>query len=536
MRPRTSQLPGWLSPLCTGDFHSPAFSLLPFACHFTACLQPALSQARQSPGGSPSLCSARAPLHSSVSPSSRPETIMASSHLYDYDRVGRLFLQALGTGSHGLLAAHRVLQLCPGPFPWKDILENLCMNIPYQDGLTGKLILKPKLFQLPILLQRNFFSLLNFILYNLPTPCIQLVVKIVRKDQNISDAWLLYLTHQFLKNSDHDTCTHRTQAMESLQILCQGLGQRGAELPKLGQFQQTWYSSPADCSIMQRKSEPPLEDNSGSVLSICTKELCTNSQSQEPAEERKLQEEAAPKELTEDSNIAWVASTQGKGHISNLKRIIYLERDTETLDHEYLLILKNICDACNPLQLQTVFTFVGVAQISPKCLFQLCFHLDYISPDLSYAHAESLANIFFLEQILSLSAPASRTIIAAITVFCRKYAGPACNTLISPLLAKAETGSAYADFLLRIISECLEFHELHLCIDPILKVPCTEVTVNVLHILVDKKETLNQFEFGLLLNHIGHAAENLSKSKAFSKLLLVLLTSKKNLSLHTLHC
>ncbi|XP_075189971.1 Fanconi anemia group E protein isoform X4 [Anomaloglossus baeobatrachus] len=406
---------------------------------------------------------------------------MASSHLYDYDRVGRLFLQALGTGSHGLLAAHRVLQLCPGPFPWKDILENLCMNIPYQDGLTGKLILKPKLFQLPILLQRNFFSLLNFILYNLPTPCIQLVVKIVRKDQNISDAWLLYLTHQFLKNSDHDTCTHRTQAMESLQILCQGLGQRGAELPKLGQFQQTWYSSPADCSIMQRKSEPPLEDNSGSVLSICTKELCTNSQSQEPAEERKLQEEAAPKELTEDSNIAWVASTQGKGHISNLKRIIYLERDTETLDHEYLLILKNICDACNPLQ------------------------------------------------ILSLSAPASRTIIAAITVFCRKYAGPACNTLISPLLAKAETGSAYADFLLRIISECLEFHELHLCIDPILKVPCTEVTVNVLHILVDKKETLNQFEFGLLLNHIGHAAENLSKSKAFSKLLLVLLTSKKNL-------
>ncbi|CAJ0938904.1 unnamed protein product [Ranitomeya imitator] len=42
-------------------------------------------------------------------------------------------------------------------------------------------------------------------------------------------------------------------------------------------------------------------------------------------------------------------------------------------------------------------------------------------------------------------------------------------------------------------------------------------------------ETLNQSEFDLLLNHVGLAAENLSESKAFSKFLLVLLTSKKNL-------
>ncbi|XP_069612718.1 Fanconi anemia group E protein [Ranitomeya imitator] len=454
---------------------------------------------------------------------------MANSPLYDYNRVGRLFLQALGTSSHGLLAAHRVLHLCPGPFPWNNILENLCMNVPYQDGVTGKLILKPKLFQLPIQLQRNFFSLLNFIFYYLPTPCIQLVAKMVRKEQNISDEWLLYLTHQFLIYSGHETWVHRTPVLERLQILCQGLGQMGAELPKLGRYQQIGCSSPVDCSMEDHKSETPLEDVSGPILNICIKELCTNSQSHKPAEEGELQEEAALTDAEEDGSIAWSSSTQGKGHISNLKQIINLEIDTETLDPEYLLKLKNICDGCTPLQLQTVFSSAGVTQISPKCLFQLCTYLDYISPDLSYAHAESLASIFFLEQVLSLSAPASRTLTAALTMFCRKYARPACNTLISPLLAKAETGSVYADFLCRMISECLESHELHLCFDSIFKVPCSEVSVSVLHMLVDKKETLNQSEFDLLLNHVGLAAENLSESKAFSKFLLVLLTSKKNL-------
>ncbi|XP_073431682.1 Fanconi anemia group E protein isoform X2 [Dendrobates tinctorius] len=413
---------------------------------------------------------------------------MANSPLYDYDRVGRLFLQALGTGSHGLLAAHRVLQLCPEPFPWSNILENLCMNVPYQDGLTGKLILKPKLFQLPIQLQRNFFSLLNFVFYCLPTPCIQLVAKMVEKEQNISDEWLLYLTHQLLKYSAHEICVHRTPVMERLQILCQGLGQMGNELPKLGRYQQIWCSSPVGCSVVQHKSETPLEDG-GPILNICTKELCTNSQSHKPDEEGKLLEEAALTDTEEDSSIAWSASTQGKGHISNLKQIIYLETDMETLDPEYLLKLNNICDACTALQLQAVFSSAGVAHISPKCLFQLCTYLDYISPDVSYAHAESLASIFFLKQVLSLSAPASRTLTAALTMFCRKYARPACNTLISPLLDKAETGSAYADFLCRMISECLELHQLHLCFDSIFKVPCSEVAVSVLHMLVDKKKT-----------------------------------------------
>lgn len=395
------------------------------------------------------------------------------------------------------------------------------MKVPYQDGLTGKLILKPKLFQLPIQLQRNLFSILNFVFHLLPTPCIQLLAETLRIEDYISDDWLLYLTHEFLKNSDHETCVPRTHVMERLQNLCMGLNWTEAEQSKLGHSKRFWESSQTDCR-MHCESEAPLGDERESTLNICTEELRTTSQSHSSVEAPKAGEVAAPKEREK-------LPASIKGHILNLKQIIYLEMDSEALDQEYLVKLKNVCDVCNPLQLQTVFFSVGVPNISPKCLFQLCTHLVSISPDLSYAHAESLASVFFLEQVLSLSAPASRMLTAAIAVFCRKYAWPVCNTLISPLLAKAETGSVYADFLCRMISECLEVHELHLCFQPIFKVPCCEVSVSVLHMLVDKKEKLNQSEFDLLLNHLGHAADDFSKSMAFSKLLLVLLTSKKNL-------
>ncbi|XP_056413563.1 Fanconi anemia group E protein isoform X2 [Hyla sarda] len=445
-------------------------------------------------------------------------TIMESSPLYDCDRVGRLFLQALGTGSNGFTAAYRVLQILPEPFPWNTLLQNLCMKVPSQNGLSGKLILKPKLLQLPIQLQRNLFSILNFVFHLLPTPCIQLLAEMVRTEHYISDDWLLYLTHQFLQNSDQKMCVQRTQVMERLQIFCTGLNWTGGERSKLGQYKQLWDSTQTDCRI-QCESEALLEDFRVSTLNIDTEELCTTSQSYNCTE---------PEEVAASIENEEVPSFI-KVHILNLKQINNLEMDSETLDQEYLSRLKNIYDVCNPSQLQTVFSCVGVKHISPKCLFQLCTHLDSISPDLSYAHAESLASILFLEQVLSLSAPASRTLTAALSVFCRKYAWPACNILITPLLAKAETGSLYADFLCRMISECLDKQELYLCFDPIFKVPCSEVSVSVLHMLVDKKEKLNQSEFDLLLNHLGHAAEKFSKSMAFSKLLLVLLTSKKNL-------
>ncbi|XP_069827559.1 Fanconi anemia group E protein isoform X2 [Dendropsophus ebraccatus] len=368
------------------------------------------------------------------------QTIMANS-LCDDDRAGRLFLQALGTGSHGFLAAYRVLEIFPGPFPWNSLLENLCMKVPSQDGSTGKLILKPKLLQLPIQLQRNLLSILIFVFHLLPPACVQLLAETLRTESYVSDEWLLYYTQQFLKNGDHESCEQRAQVTERLQIICTGLNKTGGKLSTLCRYKARSDSPQTDCP-MQCESEPPLEEERGSTLNVHTEELSRTSQSCISME---AEEGAAPKETEEVPAVI-------KGHMLNLKQMIYLEMDSETLDTEYVLGLKTVCDLCNPLQLRIVFSSVGIKQISPKCLFRLCSHLDSISPDLSYAHAESLASILFLEQALLLTAPASRTLTAALTVFCKKYAWPACNTLISPLLAKAETALSSRCHALKCLS------------------------------------------------------------------------------------
>ncbi|XP_063810945.1 Fanconi anemia group E protein isoform X2 [Pseudophryne corroboree] len=439
--------------------------------------------------------------------------LMTGSPTCGYERASRLLLQALGTGSHGFLAAYKVLQNFPGPFPWMNVLEELCMKVPIVDGFTRELILKPRLALLPLQLQRNLFSILNFVFPLLPTPCIQLVAEAISVKDYFSDAWLLHLTQQFLRNCGIETPLLSPHVIERLHILCTDLNPVLAEHSKLD-----WYKEPVPKAVSER--EAVQEDVASPKLSVCTKELSTTAQSLSPSPEAEMKEITATEEILPASI---------KAHISMLKQSLHLDMDSESPDRGFVLQLQTICDLCNPLQLQTVLTTVGVSQISSKCLFQLCVHLDAVSPDLSYAHAQSLASSLFLDRVLSLASPASRSLTAALAVFSNKYARPACNTLIGPVLVQAKTGSVYADFLCRMITECLVSHQLHLCFSPILEVPCSEVSISVLHLLTEKKDKFSPSEFDLLLNFLCDAADNFSKSVTFSKLLLVLLTSKHDL-------
>ncbi|XP_075051856.1 Fanconi anemia group E protein [Mixophyes fleayi] len=447
---------------------------------------------------------------------------MACSLTYNYERAGRLLLQALGTGSHGFLAAYKVLQIFQGPFPWMSLMEELCMKVPTLDGLTKELILKPKLALLPLQLQRNLFSVLNFVFPLLPTPCIQLLAETVSVKDYFTDAWLLHLTQQFLKtkNNVNETLLRSPQVIERLQVLCKGLNQTEAEQSKLVWFKKANISTQPNHKTVS-ENETFLVDEDRPDLNVYINELCTPSQSL-------ISSQAKTVEIRGTKEMQGLPASI-KAHVSMLKQFLYLDVESESLDHGFLLQLKQICNLCSPLQLQTVFTYVGVSQISSKCLFQLCVHLDSISPDLSFAHAKSLAYSLFIDRVLSLNSPASRSLTAALTVFCYKYALPACHTLIGPLLVQAKTGSVYADFLCRMVSECLESHQLYMCFSSILEVPCSEASVSVLHLLIEKKDKLLPSEFDILLLFLCDAADKFSKCVAFSKLLLLLLTSKHDL-------
>ncbi|KAM5181719.1 Fanconi anemia group E protein isoform 2-T2 [Mantella aurantiaca] len=442
---------------------------------------------------------------------------MAGTSLQDPERAAILFLQALGSEQNGFLAAHRVLQCFPGPFPWKSIMENLCMKVPTVDGSTGEMILKPKLVLLPLQTQRNLFRLLDLLYYRLPAPAIELWLQTISMENYFSDPWLLYMRQHFLTSGRIQTPLQSPEVVEGLHSLCRQLKQSPH-----GHFNLDWYKNCCISMEVEQTADSEskmLTDKERYNVNECTKELFTDSQPLSSLQEA----------ITEATEEMPVLPSSIEAHVPKLKQFLYLDMESETVDHEFLSEINKLIDLCSPLQLETLFSSAGIAQLSLKCLFQLCVHLDLVSPDLSFAHAKSLARSLFLDRVLSLTSPASRTLTAALSIFCNKYAHPVCSSLIGPILAQAEPGTVYADFLCRMVSECLQPHHLHLCFSPILETSCTEVAINILHLLIDKKDNFCQSEFDTLLSYLCQAAEKFSKSVTFSKLLLVLLTSKPNL-------
>ncbi|XP_077337549.1 Fanconi anemia group E protein isoform X2 [Lithobates pipiens] len=396
-------------------------------------------------------------------------------------------------------------------------MEYLCMKVPTVDESTGEMMIKPKLVLLPLQTQRNLFRLLDLIYSRLPAPAIQLWLQTISVE-NFSDTWLLYMRQHFLTGSSIQTPLQSPEVAQSLYTLCKQLNQTSH-----GHFKLGWYKnrcvSMEDEQTMDFESRPQIEDKETYHVNDDTNKLFMDSQPLSSLQEAHTE---APEELA-------VLPASIEAHVPKLKQFLYLNMESESLDHEFLEELNKLFDLCSPLQLETLFYNVGIAQLSLKCLFQLCVHLDTVSPDISYAHAKSLAKSLFLDRVLSLTSPASRTLTAALSMFCNKYAYSACSSLIGPILIQAEPGTVYADFLCRMVSECIQPHQLHLCLSPILDTSCTEVAIIILHLLIDKKDKFCQSEFDPFLNYLCEAAEKFSKSVTFSKLLLVLLTSKPNL-------
>ncbi|XP_072279105.1 Fanconi anemia group E protein isoform X3 [Pyxicephalus adspersus] len=399
---------------------------------------------------------------------------MAGTSLHDTERAVVLLLQALGSEQNGCLAAHRVLQGFPGPFPWINVMEVLCMKVPTMDESTGEMLLKPKLVLLPLQTQRNLFRLLDLIHYRLPAPAIELCLQTISVEKDFSDTWLHCARQTFLTTCGIQTSLQHSEVSESLHTICQQLNQTPC-----GHFNLGWYKNP--CAPMEHAPVIDFEcrtviDDKGSPVNDIPKELFTDSQQLSSLQVANI-------ENTEEITIL-PASIEA--HAPTLKQLLYIHMESESLDHEFLEQLNKIFDLCSPLQ------------------------------------------------VLSLTSPASRTLIAAVSMFCNKYALSVCSSLIGPILIQAKPGTVYADFICRMVSECLQPHQLHFCLSPILDASCTDVSITVLHLLIDKKDKFCQSEIDPLLNYLCHAAEKFSKSVTFSKLLLVLLTSKPNL-IHLSH-
>ncbi|XP_051664869.1 Fanconi anemia group E protein isoform X3 [Manacus candei] len=115
--------------------------------------------------------------------------------LQSFARPCRLLLHALASGPAGALAALRMLQRDqpregPGQaFPWQALTAALCAEEPVLEEPQGVLAVKPRLLLLPIMCQRNFFSLLLMMRDAVPGGCLGQLLQAMEQDSHV-DPWM----------------------------------------------------------------------------------------------------------------------------------------------------------------------------------------------------------------------------------------------------------------------------------------------------------------------------------------------------------
>ncbi|XP_053820037.1 Fanconi anemia group E protein [Vidua chalybeata] len=479
-------------------------------------------------------------------------------------RPCRLLLHALSSGPAGAMAALRVLQRGqphegPGQaFPWQALTAALCAEEPWLEGPKDSLAVKPRLLLLPVLCQRNLFSLLLVVQDAVPRDCLDRLLQALEQDSHV-DPWVQTLGDLLRRGlrAEEGSSPCPTALSSACQQQLRGLCQKIAQKKPEGQRKLNWCFSKqpgAPDSVPQggkRKKVPEesLElDNEREGKRLLLEEVAfeplgpqecgdvagveeevpeepsedTSAQSTEKAAQDSSQQDAAG-ELRKISQTELAAEVQSfvQMHGQGLKMLLLQESShSELRTPPKLSILNN----CSPSQLEGLCSFLQLSTCPEPFLVRFCSWLLALSPDLSYTSAAILAEQLFLRRVLSLTQPPSRHLMAALTSFCSKYSHPFCRVLVAAVLQGPGEGAEQTKLMCELVEECLEPHSVQLVLSQVLEVPLSEKLLPVLQAVLGRQEVLPPELLDLLVLTLCQQAPAFSTSLDFAKLVTAVLT------------
>lgn len=472
-------------------------------------------------------------------------------------RPCRLLLHALSSGPAGAMAALRVLQRgqpvqgAGQAFPWQALTAALCAEEPSLEGPKDTLAVKPRLLLLPVLCQRNFFSLLLVVQDAVPGDCLGRLLQALEQDSHV-DPWVQTLGDLLRQGPRAQEGSPRPTALSStcqqqLRGLCQKIAQRKPE----GQRKLNWcFSRQPDAPDSQggkRKKvlEESLEmDNEREGKRLLLEEVAFEPQecgdvaemeeevAQEPSGDTSTQstDKAAPDssqqdttgELRKISQTELPAEVQSfvQMHGQRLKMLLLQESSRSELRTPPEL---SILNSCSPGQLEGLCSFLQLSTCPEPFLVRFCSWLLALTPELSYTGAAVLAEQLFLRRVLSLTQPPSRHLMAALTSFCSKYSHPFCRVLVAAVLQEPGEGAEQIKLMCELVEEFLEPHSVQLVLSQVLEVPLSEKLLPVLQAVLGRQEVLPPELLDLLVLTLCQQAPAFAASLSFAKLVTAVL-------------
>ncbi|XP_042656249.1 Fanconi anemia group E protein isoform X2 [Tyto alba] len=476
--------------------------------------------------------------------------------LQSFDKPCRLLLHALASGSSGTLAALRMLQqgrVHEGPgqaFPWQAFTTALCAKEPTLEGPEGALAGKPRLLLLPVVCQRNLFSLLLVVQAVVPGGCLSRLLQTLEQDSHV-DPWVRTLGDLLRQGPRGEGCSPPPTPLSStcqqqLRCLCHKVAQDKPE----GRRKLNWCFSKqpgatgdvADavlhggkCKKVSEESleldeereakrplleetafDPPGAQEGGDgagVEEVVPEKPLGDRSPQSPDVPASSQQDAAgePRKIFQAELAAEVQSFL-QMHGQRLKMLLQKESN-----HSELSILPelHVLNNCSPGQLSTC---------PEHLLVRFCSWLLALTPDLSYTSAAILAEQLFLRRVLSLAQPPSRHLMAAFTSFCSKYSQPFCRVLVAAVLREPGEGTEQTKLVCELVEECLEPDCVRLVLSQVLEVPLSEKLLPVVQAVLGRQEVLPPELFDLLVLTLCRQAPAFATSLNYAKLVTAVLT------------
>ncbi|KAL9824437.1 Fanconi anemia group E protein isoform 1-T4 [Geothlypis trichas] len=508
-------------------------------------------------------------------------------------RPCRLLLLSLCSGPAGAVAALRALQRgrprdgAGLAFPWPALTAALCAEEPSLEGPEGTLAIKPRLLLLPILCQRNLFSLLLVVQDAVPRECLQQLLQALEQDSRV-DPWVQALGDLLQQGPRAEESSPRPTALsavcqQQLRGLCQKIAQKkpegqrklnwcfskqagapesepqGGKGKEVSEESLEWDSDrerkrlleevafeplgPQECGDVAEMEEEVPEEPSGDTSAQSTDKAAQDSSQQDAAGE--------PGRISQTELAAEVQSFV-QVHGQGLKMLLLQESSHSEL---HLPSKLSILNTCTPSQLEGLCSFLQLSTCPEPSLVRFCSWLLPLSPALSHTSAAILAQQLFLRRVLALAQPPSRHLMAALTSFCSKYSHPLCRVLVAavlqgpgegvqgcwelwlfvggichllwpwtPGLVFSWAGAEQAKLLCELVEECLEPHSVQLVLSQVLEVPLSERLLPVLQAVLGRQEVLPPELLDLLVLTLCQQAPAFATSLNFARLVTAVLT------------
>ncbi|KAM6928855.1 Fanconi anemia group E protein [Lycodopsis pacificus] len=462
-----------------------------------------------------------------------------------FDGQSKLLVRSLLCGTSGALRAldvfHRQqrvnpdMSLCP-------FMETLCQDeVTCPQTEDQPLTVEPLVCLFPALFKHNLLSFVYLVHSVLPRPAVLRLLKCLTQDPHPSP-WVIALVRQLERTTGtHDDLPLYTplcsQRLKELSQRLVGFGETGgwaacrsgptvesdsqhaggsSELRTQWKRKGCFVTLDSDCEETGQRSKRMKMDVSGGEC----RDVDEWSTKEEPSES------AAPAEtLGEELQPAPDGPCDAlpehiKVTVLQIKELLESQTEWDQISTEVFKVLND----CDPGQVEVFCSMLSFPDLPEQTLPNLCSSILAPALDFSYSTAATLIRSLLLQKVLSLSEPASRCLVTAVTALCSRYPRPACHALIGPVLEEKNIGNSQAELLNRLIEGCLDSHYRLLVLQMTFKVSWGEAVLSVIHSVLDSKPDFSEELFTQFSEQLLGQSPQFTKSVKFAKMMLTVLT------------